>query len=221
MDGVLKEIIEQLKVLHLFYCLIKKCLCFFTEKVFMNGNQSVLNRFSTSGWNPPRPGSWYFYRGIGWFKALVEKLFTTHWLIPFIYEGFMSAMAKVWICSWVDGMLYSSRRKPSFKEWLSATTTFNLTDKSPVHTFCKRKFGAILMWIWRHNSVSTAIFARELSPSQLLRIICCEFLISTFILHSHLQEVWSTLLLFLPIRMKWTLLFFSFFFPFHFVSREV
>ena len=30
---------------------------FLTEKVFMNGNQSVLNRFSTSGLNPPRPGS--------------------------------------------------------------------------------------------------------------------------------------------------------------------
>ena len=30
---------------------------FLTEKVFINGNQSVLNRFSTSGFNPPRPGS--------------------------------------------------------------------------------------------------------------------------------------------------------------------
>ena len=29
----------------------------FNQKVFMNGNQSVLNRFSTSGLNPPRPGS--------------------------------------------------------------------------------------------------------------------------------------------------------------------
>ena len=36
-----------------------KCRRFLTEKVFMNGNQSVLNRFSTtgSGLNPLRPGS--------------------------------------------------------------------------------------------------------------------------------------------------------------------
>ena len=32
-------------------------LRFLTKKVFMNVNQSVLNRFSTSGLNPPRPGS--------------------------------------------------------------------------------------------------------------------------------------------------------------------
>ena len=38
----------------LFY---QKVMMFVTEKVFMNGNQSVLNRFSTSGLNPPGPGS--------------------------------------------------------------------------------------------------------------------------------------------------------------------
>ena len=44
---MLKEIIEQLKFLHLFYLLNQKVLMFLTEKVFTNGNQSVFNRFST------------------------------------------------------------------------------------------------------------------------------------------------------------------------------
>ena len=35
----------------------QKVVMFLTEKAIMNGNQSVLNRFSTSGLNPPRPGS--------------------------------------------------------------------------------------------------------------------------------------------------------------------
>ena len=50
---VLKEIFEQLKIL----LSDQKVLMFLTEKVFMNGNQGVLNRFSTSGLTPSRPGS--------------------------------------------------------------------------------------------------------------------------------------------------------------------
>ena len=40
-----------------FYKEFLTLLRLLTKKVFMNGNQSVLNRFSTSGLNPPRPGS--------------------------------------------------------------------------------------------------------------------------------------------------------------------
>ena len=40
-----------------FILLLDQKVMFLTEKVSMNGNQSVLNRFSTSGLNPPRPGS--------------------------------------------------------------------------------------------------------------------------------------------------------------------
>ena len=35
----------------------QKVMMFLTEKVFMNANQSMLNWFSTSGLNPPWPGS--------------------------------------------------------------------------------------------------------------------------------------------------------------------
>ena len=52
---VLKEIIEQLEFLYLFN-LLTKSVDAFDRKVFMHGNQSVLNRFSNSGLNPPRPG---------------------------------------------------------------------------------------------------------------------------------------------------------------------
>ena len=45
---MLKEIIEKLKILHLFNFLTISVDVFLTEKVFMNGNQSLLNRFSTS-----------------------------------------------------------------------------------------------------------------------------------------------------------------------------
>ena len=36
---------------------LPKVFIFLTEKVFINGNQSVLNLVSTSGLNPPMPGS--------------------------------------------------------------------------------------------------------------------------------------------------------------------
>ena len=53
---MLKEIITI--IIFAFILLFdEKVMMFLTEKVFMNGNQSVLNRFSTSGLNPPRPGS--------------------------------------------------------------------------------------------------------------------------------------------------------------------
>ena len=40
-----------------FILLVDHKVCFLTEKVFINRNQSVLNRFSSSGLNPSRPGS--------------------------------------------------------------------------------------------------------------------------------------------------------------------
>ena len=42
----------------IYFTFWPKVLIVFDRKGFMNGNQSVLNRFSTSGLNPPRPGSW-------------------------------------------------------------------------------------------------------------------------------------------------------------------
>ena len=51
----------------------------------------------------------------------------------------------------------------------------------------------ILTWIWRHNSVYAAIFARELGTTQLLGIICCEFVTSTKVSHSYSQDVWTGL----------------------------
>ena len=41
----------------IYFTFWPKVMMFLTEKVFMNGNQSVLNQFSTSSLNQPRPGS--------------------------------------------------------------------------------------------------------------------------------------------------------------------
>ena len=56
---------------------------------------------------------------------------------------------------------------------------------SPVHTSCE----ANLTWICRRNPAFAAIFVSELSRVELLRIFCCEFVTSTFVLQSHSQEV--------------------------------
>ena len=45
--------------------------------------------------------------------------------------------------------------------------------------------------IWCHNSTFAAIFASELDRVKLLQIICCEFVLSTFAVHS--QKVWTGL----------------------------
>ena len=47
--------------------------------------------------------------------------------------------------------------------------------------------------IWRHNPPLAAILASESSRVELLRIIRCEFVTSTFASHSHSQEVWTGL----------------------------
>ena len=43
------------------------------------------------------------------------------------------------------------------------------------------------------TSVFALVFAGELSRTQTLRIICCEFVTSTFLSHSHSQEAWTEL----------------------------
>ena len=47
--------------------------------------------------------------------------------------------------------------------------------------------------IWRHNPPFTAIFASELSGVELLRIFRCKFVTSTYVSHSHSQELWTGL----------------------------
>ena len=54
---MLNEIIEHFITFAYILLFDQKVMMFLTEKVFVNGNQSVLYRFSTSGLNPPRPGS--------------------------------------------------------------------------------------------------------------------------------------------------------------------
>ena len=75
--------------------------------------------------------------------------------------------------------------------WLYGVWSF--TQLIPVHTSCECACEAQLTWIWRHNPPFTAIFACELSKVELLRIIRCEYVTSTFISHSHSQEVWTGL----------------------------
>ena len=55
---VLKEVIKIITVAFILP-FDQKWLMFLTEKVYMDGNESMLNRFSTtcSGLNPPRHGS--------------------------------------------------------------------------------------------------------------------------------------------------------------------
>ena len=62
---------------------------------------------------------------------------------------------------------------------------------SLVHT----SSNANLTWTCCNNSVFETIFSRELSTTQPLRIIACEFMMLFFVLHSHLQEVWTGLYL--------------------------
>ena len=60
---------------------------------------------------------------------------------------------------------------------------------SPVHRSWECECD--LTWVWRHNSVFAAIFARKFSTTQLLRITRCEYVTSTFLSHS--QEVLTRL----------------------------
>ena len=55
-------------------------------------------------------------------------------------------------------------------------------------TFCAE---ANLTCIWRHYPPFTAVCAIELSKVELLQKIFCKFVTSTFVSHSHLQEVWT------------------------------
>ena len=54
---MLKEIVLTILIFVFVLLFDQKVMMFLTGKVFMNGNQSMLNRLSTSGLNPPRPGS--------------------------------------------------------------------------------------------------------------------------------------------------------------------
>ena len=77
----------------------------------------------------------------------------------------------------------------------SRKRTMIIFQFSPVHTCtcCQCECDANMTWIWCHNSVFVVIFAKELSTTQPLRIIRCEFVTSTFASHSHSHEVWAKL----------------------------
>ena len=67
--------------------------------------------------------------------------------------------------------------------------TWVLLRVKPGSYHCECECNANLTWIWRHNSVFAAIFSRELSTTEPLRMMGCEFVTSAFVAQSHSQEV--------------------------------